>query len=110
MIMSLWPHFFGPPCMCTCTATYFDFILCADTYRYLVQLEKHVSLICVIKFYLYRLACYILIGLPTSSRFSSTPTDTDGQRHATTKHCAIGARAVKTRLNTDSVIQSLNLG
>ena len=44
--------------------TYFDFILCTASYRYLLQLEMHVSLICIIKFYLltylYRLALLYL--------------------------------------------------
>jgi len=34
------------------TATYSDFILCTATYRHALQLEMHLRLICVIKFYL----------------------------------------------------------
>ena len=42
-----------------CTSTYFDFILCTVAYRYLLQLEVHLRLICVIKFTYYPLT-YLL--------------------------------------------------
>jgi len=35
-----------------CTATYILIFLCTATYRYFLQLEMHVRLICVIKLYL----------------------------------------------------------
>jgi len=44
--------------MCMCTATHF-FIICTATYCYVLQLEMHVHLICVIKFYL---LTYLLIA------------------------------------------------
>ena len=38
--------------MCKCAATFFYFILCTATYRYHIQQEMHVCLICIIELYL----------------------------------------------------------